>query len=332
MQRFDPIERCAAALLIGVAAVLGLLTVGCQRADPPPKLPDPGTTHDVQVLIETNQITVGDPVRVRVVATHPAGAQVELPDLADVETLTVRERRVWQQPLDDARTQSVHDYTLTAFRRGAHPLGTGTVRFVQGELEPVEQEFPSYKLTVVSVRESEADVAPPRGLWDWPGRVPHWVWVLGGIALLAALLGLLAAGLMTWSRRPPPATPPPLPHEMALAALRRLRDKGYIERGEVNPYFTELSAIVRQYLEGRFGLRAPELTTEEFIREATTTKVLDVAAQALVTDFLTQSDLVKFARFQPDAATMHAAYDAAERLITITRVQPKSTDPQEATT
>lgn len=331
MHGSNPIQRWPLPLFTGLAAVWLLLTMGCQRATPPVALPDPGTTHHVQVMIQTNRITVGDPLRVRVVATHPVNATVELPDLADVDTLVVRDRRTWRQPLDEERAQLVHDYTLTAFRRGDHPLGTGTVRFVEAEQELVEQEFPSYRLTVVSVRESEADtaVAPPRDLWDWPGRVPRWVWVLGSIALIAGLLGVLAAGLMTRPRRPPPAPPPPLPHETALAALRRLREQRYIERGEVDRYFTELSVIVRRYIEGRFGLRAPELTTEEFIREATTTHVLDEAQQTLVTDFLTQSDLVKFARFRPDATTMYAAYEAAERLIAETRSRPLTTEPQE---
>ena len=41
-----------------------------------------------------------------------------------------------------------------------------------------------------------------------------------------------------------------------------------VERGELERYYVGLSAIVRRYLEDRFGLRAPEMTTEEFLAVA----------------------------------------------------------------
>ena len=34
---------------------------------------------------------------------------------------------------------------------------------------------------------------------------------------------------------------------------------------EIEAFFVEISAIIRRYLEDRFELRAPELTTEEFL-------------------------------------------------------------------
>ena len=74
----------------------------------------------------------------------------------------------------------------------------------------------------------------------------------------------------------------------------------------------ELSAIARRYLEARFQLHAPEQTTEEFLRDAASAGKLSPAHQQLVTDFLEQSDLVKFARYQPGQPDMRAAYDALD--------------------
>lgn len=319
-KRIPSVQPCAAGgLTLWFGWTLAwLLVAGCQPA-PEPAWSDPGERYHVEVMIQTNRITVGDPVRVRIIATHPVDTVADLPDLGDVETLTVRDRRVGRRELDAERQQTVHDYTLTAFRIGPHPLGTGTVHFVQtnNARETVSQPFPSYSLTVESVRDpGTADVpAPLRGLWDWPARVPRWVRVFGGIALAAVLLGMALAWWSARPRRPPPTPPPPPAHEVAWDALRRLRAQRYIEQGAVEPFYVELSAIIRRYLEDRFGLRAPELTTEEFIREAASAKVLHDEVQALVTGFLTQSDLVKFARFKPDASAMQAAFGAAERLI-----------------
>ena len=63
------------------------------------------------------------------------------------------------------------------------------------------------------------------------------------------------------------------------------------------------------------GLRAPERTTEEFIRDALSSKKLTDAHRDLVAGYLEQSDLVKFARHAPGPTDMHNALDSAERLV-----------------
>ena len=57
-------------------------------------------------------------------------------------------------------------------------------------------------------------------------------------------------------------------------------------------------SIIRRYLEDRFELRAPELTTEEFLTVAGTPVLLSHEHQKLLRDFLRQADLVKFAGVQ----------------------------------
>jgi hypothetical protein len=123
--------------------------------------------------------------------------------------------------------------------------------------------------------------------------------------------------------------PPPLkPHETALNALRDLLAKGWIESENAEPFYIELSSIIRRYLEDRFGLRAPERTTEEFIREATTSRFLSSDHQILTSEFLEQCDLVKFARYQAGREDMKNGYRAAERLVreTIPTPPPSTTD------
>jgi hypothetical protein len=68
-------------------------------------------------------------------------------------------------------------------------------------------------------------------------------------------------------------------------------------------------------IEARFGLRAPERTTEEFIRDALSSRKLSDAHRDLVAGFLEQSDLVKFARHAPGQADMRNALDSAGLLV-----------------
>jgi hypothetical protein len=76
-----------------------------------------------------------------------------------------------------------------------------------------------------------------------------------------------------------------------------------LTKGEIKFFHLRISDILRRYIENRFGLKAPERTTEEFLVELsqseTTANVLLRSHKNLLTDFLTQCDLVKFAKHEP---------------------------------
>jgi hypothetical protein len=153
----------------------------------------------------------------------------------------------------------------------------------------------------------------PRGIYAAPpasrgvGFLP---WIAGGAAVL------LAAAALAWrvARRPGAAPPPALPHEIAYESLRRLVALDLIEKGEVERFFVLLSAILRQYIENRFRVRAPERTTEEFLAEASANRALE-GHSARLGEFLALSDKVKFARFHPEAADIQSAFDVVKQFV-----------------
>ncbi len=142
--------------------------------------------------------------------------------------------------------------------------------------------------------------------------VPHswwWLWVLLAVVLVGAVAWWF------WKRRQRVTTEvtaiPPSPFEIALAALQRLRQ----DSPPVEQFYIRLSDIVRQYIEGQFGLHAPERTTEEFLAQAS----LPAEHMASLCAFLQESDLVKFARLQPAVADQQRAFEAAETFVRETR-------------
>ena len=56
-------------------------------------------------------------------------------------------------------------------------------------------------------------------------------------------------------------------HEKALAHLQILEDKSYFEKGKSKEHYSELSFILREYLENRFATAAMETTTPEIINQ-----------------------------------------------------------------
>lgn len=136
-----------------------------------------------------------------------------------------------------------------------------------------------------------------------PVEIPDpWRWViLGGVVLGCAGAGIAAAAW--WRRRGAgavPALPPPDPATVArariLGARRGMEDARW--------YVGEVSDAVRGYLEGRFGLRAPEQTTEEFLAGLAGKELPGMGDAAGLGEFLGWCDLVKFSGWKPGGAEL----------------------------
>jgi hypothetical protein len=103
--------------------------------------------------------------------------------------------------------------------------------------------------------------------------------------------------------------------EMAMQRLADLEARGAPGPDEADGWFVELSAVVRRYIEGRFRLRAPELTTEEFLLEARRIPELTDGHRALLGSFLERCDRVKVAGWRPDAEASLAVLGEARSFI-----------------
>ncbi len=112
-------------------------------------------------------------------------------------------------------------------------------------------------------------------------------------------------------------------HEIAYEQLESLSRKDLISAGRIKEYFSELSDIVRHYLENRFDLKAPDMTTEEFLLFARDVPSLARAHRQALRDFLTCCDLVKFARYSPSPAEIDAALQTAKKFIDETAIENK---------
>ena len=87
----------------------------------------------------------------------------------------------------------------------------------------------------------------------------------------------------------------------ALDELDCLEQKDLIGKQAFDQLHTELSAILRRYLENYFQIKAQEQTTEEFIVEISESKQFSGEWRNMLQQFLRLADLVKFATFEPGA-------------------------------
>jgi hypothetical protein len=146
-----------------------------------------------------------------------------------------------------------------------------------------------------------------------PVEIPStygWVWWV-----LAAVIAAFAAWFI-WRKltvKKPFAKPVVLipPYRKA---KDRLRTAGQL-MSDPYKFCSLVSDVLRAYVEERFDLHAPERTTEEFMEELRASTKLTPEHKALLEDFLSRCDLVKFARFEPTHPELQSLLDSALRFV-----------------
>ena len=153
------------------------------------------------------------------------------------------------------------------------------------------------------------DIKPPLSL-----GLNFWFWLIVLLVIIAFVFGIWLYR-KKYKRKQLPPLPPRPAHEVALERLELLRKRKLCEQGLIKEFYIELSDIVRRYIEARFSFRAPEMTTEEFLFSLKYSSVLSDSQKELLKTFLTQCDLVKFAKYNPEVGEVEDSLKSAEEFI-----------------
>ena len=177
---------------------------------------------------------------------------------------------------------------------------------------------PEQKLTVTTALAGAGAAIEAPGA-PFPTPFGGWWWVTAAAAAAAA------GGLVWWllrrvkTRRGAAHAVAVPPHVKAMRALERLRQAPRTTPAQIESFYVDVSQVLRVYLEERFGLRAPERTTEEFLRELEGGDQLARNHRRELERFLTQCDLVKFAAFVPGPAEHDTTWQLAAAFVEATR-------------
>ena len=148
--------------------------------------------------------------------------------------------------------------------------------------------------------------------------IAWWPWAAGAAAIGAFLFVLARRRRGRADVAVPVAVDLPA-HVRALRELHRWRAASRATPAEVEAFYVGVSQVLRVYLEERFGLRAPERTTEEFLRDLERGDGLARRHRAELERFLSQCDMVKFARLLPAADEHERTFALAEGFVESTR-------------
>lgn len=204
--------------------------------------------------------------------------------------------------------------SLRTFEPGAQELPPMTIGLGESSIRT-----PARILMVASIAGLDTDVEAHQDIAsavEVSSPLPIWLWwtTAAGVAAVLAILALL----WWWRRRPRPAAVPEPADSWALQRLDRLASDDLLRDGRVDPFFTRLTDIAREYVERRFGIAAPERTTPEFIEAARSDPAMEPAHRDRVLRLgavLRTADLVKFAGDRPARTVGEDALDQVRELV-----------------
>ena len=256
--------------------------------------------------IDTTKIRIGEQINYKIKVEIDSSALVVFPEGQTFMPLEVVEALKIDTTKKDAKFLLSRIYKLTQFDSGSYTIPRQKVIIEEKAFFTDSLRVDVNTIEVDTLKQKLYDIKPIIEVEKSGGN--WWKWVLGilfAIALVAFLLYLLI-----WRKKPLTeaeeiALLPP--YDRAKLALRKLEESQYLMRAEVKDYYSELTFIIRKYLDEKVYDRALESTTDELVNRLNLLKdgnQIDLSKETIknLESILKRADLVKFAKSAPDTA------------------------------
>lgn len=293
------------------------------------------------------KIYVGDVFVVRVTVIARSGISVNLPTSLELGDFSQHGgATVKTEKLDGEKTKHVFRLRVAAFGVGELQLPPIPVTYV-----PPREAFrdadslgganvPALTVYTLLLRQRISSVlanephpqlkknAPPVQILVEDRRSKVVLLVVAGV-LVGVALGIGLFVLIRRRRRRAKPLPPPRPaHEIALEKLSAIRAANYLERGELKPFYFGVSEAIREYLGNRYGFDSLELTTTELMDDMRPVEMVGIGHSELEI-FLSDCDLVKFARYIPPLQDAQRIVAQAEHIVHTTKLIPRPPEEED---
>jgi hypothetical protein len=268
-------------------------------------------TQNVQVSAKfdsTNNILIGDQVKIKLQAICPKGTILMWPTIKDtiIKQIEVASRtKIDSVFSSDKKSLTLSQiFTITSFDSGTYkiPAFEFNYRFLKDTNNYTALTNELYlnvnTIAVDTTKEIRDIKTPLKAPISFRELLPY----IGGVVILSVIILLIIYYIQKKRKAEPlirfkqvrvvPA------HEIALLALQKLKDDKLWQNNKVKLYYVELTDILRKYIENRFEIDALEMTTDEITASF---KTIDIAEELKrkLRNILILADLVKFAKAQP---------------------------------
>lgn len=275
-----------------------------------------GLTAQVSVsaALDSTSMMIGDQLDITLTLSCDPAVKLGDPDISALDTLKALEiiNIGNLNEMRKSKTSIIYQQkiTLTSFTEGTYNIPQIGIPFEKGG-KAGNVYSPTLMLEVNTFDVSEAtELQPIKNIIEEP--VTFWDFLPFLIIGLAIVLIVLTIWLLirrnqrreTLAEFEKKKLPP---HVIALKKLEQLHQEELWQKGEIKSFQSQLTFILREYLEERFHIRALESTSDEIIDDLQKTD-LDAERTNNLKDIFQTADLVKFAKSEPPVEVHDKAF------------------------
>ncbi|MCL3781255.1 hypothetical protein EMN47_12770 [Prolixibacteraceae bacterium JC049] len=260
-----------------------------------------------KAVLDSTHIMLGDQINLRLEVKQPADAIVAFPTPSDTLTPNVeivRRSKIDTVKLDNNQLHIYQNFVVTSFDSGQHQIPPFYFKL---DFKNVKDSLKSNALTLnvgsfdVDLQKGITDIKPPH---EAPLTLKEVSPYILGVIILGGIIFLIFYTIRRRKRGQSLVGPPPKPlepaHIIALRELERVKSEALWKDDKEKQYYSDMTDILRNYIEYRFEVPAMESTTDEILRDLTANKgLITEKAKEQLTQVLQLADLVKFAKYKP---------------------------------
>ena len=260
----------------------------------------------VTTEIDTTNIRIGEQISYKIKVEADSTMLVVFPEGQTFLPLEVVEALKIDTTKKASKFQLLREYKITQFDSGSYVIPRQKVIIGDNSFFTDSLKVEVNTIEIDTTKQGLYDIKPiievEKSISNW------WLYVLLATAVIALIAFILY--WVIWRKKPLTeeeeiALLPP--YERAKLAISKLERQRYLEQEDLKSFYSELTFIIRKFLDEKVYDRSLESTTDELVERLQLLK--DGNQFALTKDTISniktifkRADLVKFAKSKPDIA------------------------------
>ncbi len=277
-------------------------------------------TPKVSAKVDTTSIRIGEQFELKIEVNDTTN--VILPKLDKLVGLEIVE----EDKIDTLKSRLLKRYVLTGFDSGAYYIPQQQI-FIRNQAYLTDSIL--INVATVPIDTTKQKMFPIKSIQEEPyvfdDFKPYLIWVILGLLLIGAIVYfILRRKHKEEEEEIIPALPP---YEEALEKLKELDHKLLWQNNKIKQYYSELTEIIRDYIEKELKVPALEITSDEliaYIRDFKDAETLDISNETFdkLKALLQEADLVKFAKSKPLSHEIEEDRRDAEEILNSMKPKP----------
>ncbi len=281
---------------------------------------EPKVTSD----IDSTQIRIGEQINYKILVEADSTAQIVFPEGQTFAPLEMTESYPADTLINQDKYNLIKKYALTQFDSGHYTIPQQQVLINNLPFLTDSLQVEVTTVVVDTLKQKMFEIKPiveveKKGDNDWIKYL-----IIG--LLILSLIGFLVYWFIFRKKPLTEAEKVALlpPYDRAMLELKKLDESKYIIQAEYKEYYSELTNIVRSYIEDDVHISALESTTDELIDKLEMLK--DAGSLKIDEDTIKQfqrvlktADLVKFAKSTPQSTTIESDRKTIEQIVVKTK-------------